>query len=147
MNLGAPAKVTQEFLQCDSKVNQMLLFRSVFVTSESLLSFESLWQAPRGSLRLLNRFFRHRIWPGGGSTVQWKWSPPSPGSLKALLFPPLLNKVEYKGTQGVQARYGAELPSIHFHCPVPRSSSQIGHGFFVSFNFSGFRGLWEHVTT
>ena len=31
-------------------------------------------------------------------------------SLKALLFPPLFNKVQNKGTQGVQARYGAELP-------------------------------------
>ena len=29
--------------------------------------------------------FRHRVWPGEGSTVQWKWSPPAPGSLKALL--------------------------------------------------------------
>ena len=43
---------------------------------------------------------RHRIWPGEGFTVQWKWSPPSPGSLKTLLFPPLLNKVQEKGTQG-----------------------------------------------
>ena len=55
---------------------------------------------------------RHRIWPGEGSTVQWKWSPPAPGSLKALLFPPLLNKVENRGTQGVRARYDAELPPI-----------------------------------
>ena len=30
--------------------------------------------------------------------------------LKALLFPPLLNKVQNKGMQGVQARYGTELP-------------------------------------
>ena len=37
-------------------------------------------------------------------------APPAPGSLKALLFPPLLNEVRNKGTQGVQARYGAELP-------------------------------------
>ena len=36
--------------------------------------------------------------------------PPTPRRLKALLFPPLLNKVQNKGTQGVQARYGAELP-------------------------------------
>ena len=36
--------------------------------------------------------------------------PARPGSLKALLFPPLLNKVQNKGTQGVRARYGAELP-------------------------------------
>ena len=61
-------------------------------------------------------FLRHRIWPGEASTVQWKWSParpwlpPGPGSLKALLFPPLLNNVKNKGTQGVRARYGAELP-------------------------------------
>ena len=56
------------------------------------------------------RDFRRRIWPDEGSTVQWKWSPPAPGTLKALLFPPLLNNVQNKGTQGVQARYGAELP-------------------------------------
>ena len=36
--------------------------------------------------------------------------PPAPGSLKTLLFPPLLNKVQNKGTQGVRARCGAELP-------------------------------------
>ena len=36
--------------------------------------------------------------------------PPAPGSLKALLFPPLLNNVENKGMQGVRARYGADLP-------------------------------------
>ena len=57
-------------------------------------------------------FFQQRIWPGEGSTAQWKWSPPSPGSLKALLFPPLFNKVENKGTQGVRARYDTELPPI-----------------------------------
>ena len=33
-----------------------------------------------------------------------------PGSLKALLSPPLLNEVQNKGTQGVRARYHAELP-------------------------------------
>ena len=32
--------------------------------------------------------------------------PSAPCSLNALLFPPLLNKVQNKGTQGVQARYG-----------------------------------------
>ena len=62
------------------------------------------------SVSLPQHIFRYRIRPGEGSTVQWKWSPPAPGSLKALLFPPLLNKVQTKGTQGVQARYGAELP-------------------------------------
>ena len=45
-----------------------------------------------------------------GRTVQWKWSPPAPASLKALQFPPLLNRVQNKGTQGAQARYSAELP-------------------------------------
>ena len=38
--------------------------------------------------------------------------PPAPGSLNAPLFPPLLNEVQNKGTQGVRARYGAELPPI-----------------------------------
>ena len=39
--------------------------------------------------------------------------PPAPGSLKALLFPPLLSKVQNKGMQGVQnLRYDAELPPI-----------------------------------
>ena len=36
--------------------------------------------------------------------------PPAPGSLQALLFPPLSNNVENKGTQGVRARCSAELP-------------------------------------
>ena len=36
---------------------------------------------------VLTTSIRHRMWPGEGSTAQWKWSPPSPGSLKALLFP------------------------------------------------------------
>ena len=60
--------------------------------------------------KISNRVTRHRIWQGESSTVQWQWSPPSTGSLKALLFPPLVNKVQNKGTQGVQARYDAELP-------------------------------------
>ena len=38
--------------------------------------------------------------------------PPAPGSLKRSLFPTLLNEVQNKGTQGVRARYGAELPPI-----------------------------------
>ena len=37
-------------------------------------------------------------------------SPALPGSLKALLFPPPVNKVQNKGTQGVRARYDAEPP-------------------------------------
>ena len=38
--------------------------------------------------------------------------PPAPGSLKRSLLPTLLNEVQNKGTQGVRARYGAELPPI-----------------------------------
>ena len=45
-------------------------------------------------------------------TMEMISAPPPPGSLKALLFPPLLNKVENKGTQGVRARYDTELPPI-----------------------------------
>ena len=36
--------------------------------------------------------------------------PALPGSLKTLLFPPLSNKAQNKGTQGVRAKYGVELP-------------------------------------
>ena len=41
-----------------------------------------------------------------------EWSQPVPRNLKALLFLPLENKVQNKGTQGVQARYDTELPPI-----------------------------------
>ena len=56
------------------------------------------------------RKFRHRIWPGEGPLHHGNDPPPAPGRLKTLLFPSLLNKVQNKGTQGVWARYGAELP-------------------------------------
>ena len=36
----------------------------------------------------------------------------SPNILKTLLFRPLVNKVENKGTQGVRARYDAEYPPL-----------------------------------
>ena len=55
--------------------------------------------------------------------------PPAPGSLKALLFPPLLKNLENKGMQGGTSEVRRGTSSIHFHCPVPRSSSHIGHGF------------------
>ena len=35
--------------------------------------------------------------------------PALPGSLQAFLFPPLLNKVQNNGTQGVRGRYEVEL--------------------------------------
>ena len=49
-----------------------------------------------------------------------KIPPPAPGSLKALLLPALVNKVQNKGTQGARARYDAELPPIIsiVQCPV-----------------------------
>ena len=56
--------------------------------------------------------------------------PPAPGSLKALLFPPLLNKATNKGNARGASEVRRATSSIHFHCPVPRSSSHIGHGFF-----------------
>ena len=60
--------------------------------------------------------------------------PPAPSSLKALLFPPLLNNVENKGTQGVRARCGAELPPF---------ISIAGHGtnHFCPFTGEGFTDL------
>ena len=52
---------------------------------------------------------------------------PSPGSLQALLFPPLIKQSTSK--QG-NARGASEVrrgtSSIHVHCPVPQSSSHIG---------------------
>ena len=54
---------------------------------------------------------QHQVWPGEGSTIQWKWSPPSPGSLKALLFPRLVNKVQNEGTRGVPFISIVQCPS------------------------------------
>ena len=93
---------------------------------------------------------RHRIWPGEGSTVQRKWSPPAPGSLKTLLFPPLLNNVQTRKRKG----YRRGTSSIHLHCPVPRSSSLIGYGenefpwFFMCcvFGCGFFASSWKFPT-
>ena len=52
--------------------------------------------------------------------------PPYTRSLKALLFPPPLNKEPNKGKQGVRERCEAELPP--FHCLAAQLSSHIGHG-------------------
>ena len=57
--------------------------------------------------------------------------PPAPGSLKALLFPPLLNNVENKGTQGVRARYGAELPPFISIVRYPGCPVMLGMDFCV----------------
>ena len=72
----------------------------------------------RGRAKVGTEYDRAKVQPYNGNDP-----PPAPGSLKALLFPPLVNNVENKGTQGVRARYGAQ----HFHCPVPRPSSHFGH--------------------
>ena len=86
---------------------------------------------------------RHRIWPGE-SSVQWKLSPPTPGSLKALLLPPLFKQSRKQGNARGMSEVRRGTSSIHLHCPVPRSSSHIGHGkdtpkvYF--FTFSGILG-------
>ena len=59
--------------------------------------------------------------PGEGSTVQWRWSPPFPGSLKALLFPPPSNK-KYKG----RGRQGCERGTTrNFLQSFPLSSTPV----------------------
>ena len=74
--------------------------------------------------RRIWRFFcnQHRIWPGEGSTVQWKWSPAAPSSLKALLFPPPIKECTKQGNARGTNEVWHGTSSIHFHCPVPRSS-------------------------
>ena len=59
------------------------------------------------SVKIDTKYDRAKVPPYNGHDP-----PPAPGRLKTLLFPPLLNKVQNKGTQGVQARYGAELPPL-----------------------------------
>ena len=67
----------------------------------------SLCRGPRNSLFIDTEYDRAKVPPYNGNDP-----PPAPGSLKRSLFPTLLNEVQNKGTQGVQARYGAELPPI-----------------------------------
>ena len=55
------------------------------------------------------------------------------GSLKALLFPPLLNKVQNKRNARGTSEVRRGTSSNHFHCPVPRSSGHIGHGKWETF--------------
>ena len=40
----------------------------------------------RGLFIVFSCFFDTEIWPGQGPSIPWKWSPPSPGSLKAILL-------------------------------------------------------------
>ena len=78
--------------------------RAFFVT------FSWLFRGPRFGqiLRVLaTEYDRANVPPYNGNDA-----PPAPGSLKRFLFPTLLNEVQNKGTQGVRARYGAELPPI-----------------------------------
>ena len=69
---------------------------------------------------------RHRIWPGEGSTAQWKWSPPAPGSLKALLFPPLLNNVQTRERKGY--RWGTARNFVH---SFPLSSAPVVQSYWA----------------
>ena len=66
---------------------------------------------------------------------------PSPGSLKALLFPPLLmNKVLNKGTQGVQVIYDTELP------PFPLSGTPgrpVILGIEIPWNYKSQEWPWQ----
>ena len=57
--------------------------------------------------------------------------PACPGSLKTLLFPPLVNNVQNKGTQGEQARYGAELPPCISIVRYPGRPVILGMDFFL----------------
>ena len=66
----------------------------------SLTSWEDFERILLRDFEPFSDLCRHWMWPGEGSTVQWKWSPPAPGSLKALLFPPLLNKVQTRERKG-----------------------------------------------
>ena len=59
------------------------------------------------ALKIDTEYDRAKVPPYNGNDP-----PPAPGSLKCFLFPTLLNEVQNKGTQGVRARYGAELPPI-----------------------------------
>ena len=61
--------------------------------------------------------------------------PPAPGSLKTLLFPPLFNNVENKGTQGVRARYGAELPPFISIVRYPGRPVILGKDLHTEFHF------------
>ena len=66
-------------------------------------------QTPKRMLEFDTEYDRANVPPYNGNDP-----PPAPGSLKRSLFPTLffLNEVQNKGTQGVRARYGAELPPI-----------------------------------
>ena len=62
---------------------------------------------PFKTLQIDTEYDRANVPPYNGNDP-----PLVPGSLKRSLFPTLLNEVQNKGTQGVRARYGGELPPI-----------------------------------
>ena len=94
-----------------------------------------------GSLKITSEN-RNNFWgkksPQKILRAQWQWSPPAPGSLKAPLLPSLLNNVQTRERKGYERGTARNFP-IHFHCPVPRSSSHIGHGKEVT--------LWHEIIT
>ena len=67
--------------------------------SHLLVTFEPLSPEPK----IDTEYDQTKVPPHNGN---------DPHPPKTLLFPPLLNKVQNKGTQGVRARYDAELPPI-----------------------------------
>ena len=88
-----------------------------------------------------NVHFSVPILTGRSSTAQWKWSPPAPGSLKT---PSVSIPIERSTKQG-NARGTSEVrrgtSSIHFHCPVPRSSSPCeAWSFWIFFSQAVFLG-------
>ena len=90
--------------------------------TESLLSFDT-------------EYDRAKVPPYNGNDP-----PPAPGSLKAPLFPPLVNEVQNKGTQGVRARYGAELPQS-----FPLSGTPVVQSYWawsLHLSLSEFTGEW-----
>ena len=64
----------------------------------------------------------HRLWLGEGSTVQWKWSSPSPGSLKALLLQTLLEMYKTRGRK--RCKWGTTRNFLH---SFPLSGTPVVH--------------------
>ena len=71
------------------------------------------------------------------------------GSLKALMFPPLLNKLQNNGTRGVRAGYDAELPPFISIVRYPGRPVILGMDFgertFTFGERTGFSGFLEFL--
>ena len=109
---------------------------SVGLQGKSGLSFArsplSFWFQLLPNRRGWGIFFDTEYDRGEGSTVQWKRSPNSTGSLKALLFPPLLNNVQTRVRKGCERGTTRNFPQS-----FPLSSTQVVQsywGIFASFD-------------